>query len=102
MHYQRWRRTGDPLKTRRAGRPTDVVLESLRMQFSNDWSPRTITRYKFVLRIVLTYCTESRLDEELGDLIDSTRFANGKWNVAGLEREALARLRAAEDRSLNL
>jgi len=85
MHYQRWRRTGDPEELRPAGRPRDQMLEGLRQEFSGKWSPRTITRYKRALALLwFAGCTE----EEVEDLSAAARFASGKPNVARLEHLA--------------
>ena len=92
MHYQRWRRTGDHEKARPAGRRTDPTLDNLRQEFSGDWSPRTITRYKRAQSMLWAAgCSV----EEAEDLFVAARFANGKPNVARLERLALAKLFAA-------
>jgi hypothetical protein len=88
-HYQRWRRTGDPEEVRRAGRPRDQMLERLREEFSGKWNPRTITRYKRALAMLWAAgCTE----EEVENLSAAARIANGKPNVACLERLAKERV----------
>lgn len=85
MHYQRWHRTGDPEEVRRAGRPRDDMLDGLRKDFSHEWSPRTIARLKRAQSMLWAAgCT----DEEAEWLFDAASFANGKPNVAHLERLA--------------
>jgi len=88
MHYQRLKRTSDPEKVRRAGRRTDPILDNLRQEFSRDWSPRTITRYK---RALAMFWAAGCVEEEVEDLSAAARFANGKPNVARLERLARAK-----------
>lgn len=103
MHYQRWRRTGDPEKVRRAGRPRDDMLDDLRERFTGTWSPRTITRYKRVERLCAALAVDesgevspSEYVKQLDELDWATNFGNLKKNVAGMERMALAKLRAEQ------
>ena len=100
MHYQRWRRTGDPEKLRRAGRPRDDMLDHLRERFTGTWSPTTITRYKRVMRLCSLCCSGefdiSELEMHLSEVERYTNFGNLKRNVAGAERMARAKAAAMQ------
>lgn len=68
------------------------MLEGIREEFARDWSPRTITRYKRAQRMLwATGCTVEMAEA----LFVAATFANGKPNVARLERLAKKELVAA-------
>lgn len=94
MHYQRWRRTGDPEEVRSAGRPSDAILGKVRTAYGKVWSPRTITRYKRALRI--QWWAGGTNDEWL-ELQRGALRPNGTINVARLERLAEDLLRVAKE-----
>jgi hypothetical protein len=92
-HYARWRRTGDPEKTRRAGRPRrarDPMLE----QLYAEWSPRTAARHEHAWEVLCTV-QAARGDECLTDAVARTTRPNGSINVSKFERFADAALMRA-------
>lgn len=79
------------------------MLNDLRVHFTGTWSPRTITRYKRVGNL----CAELSVDEagevsgpqfeaQMRELDWATNFGNLKKNVAGMERMAVAKVRAKQ------
>lgn len=64
-HYQRQRRTGDPVKVRKAGRPRSKVKSFNRGLFP-DWSPRTLDRWHAAE--LLLFIVAERRGEEWGEL----------------------------------
>jgi hypothetical protein len=88
-HYARARRTGDPNKTRRAGRPRSGWLEYGRHYFGTDWSPRTIARLARAERLMkaATGSFEEWIEESKA-IKKRAKRPNGQYNVSQIEREA--------------
>jgi hypothetical protein len=80
-HYMRARRTGDPNKTRRAGRPRSEMLKVGRVMF-REWSPRTIARWARAMRLLRSG------DDDVPAAIKRVTRPNGTMNVSEFERDA--------------
>lgn len=79
-HYMRERRTGDPEKTGKPGRPRERSPYMAAAQMVNDqWSPRTMARYAEATRILHDCSAPSR-----ERILRSCIRANGSINVSQL------------------
>ena len=85
-HYMRMRRTGDPEKVRRAGRPRDEAALLWR-QALPDESPRTMARILHSRKIFMYWGVSALVQEDM--IKDCTR-PSGTVNWSKLERLAIA------------
>jgi hypothetical protein len=81
-HYMRRRRTGDPNRTRKAGRKRDPLRDLFQ-----EWSRRTVGHHKAAMMVLLTLGGE----ELWAQAVKVATRPNGTLNVAELERQATFR-----------
>src|SRR4051794_32674284 len=79
-HYARWRRTGDPIQVRLAGRPKQATNARVDQLFA-EWSPRTRARYHRARRITAAAKAYGYEIDERRAHATATR-PNGSLNVS--------------------